>query len=170
MVDDLGNPEGMWSSLNQGNGDGKKPLPQYNRGKFSWLMIALMVLIILTVINISSQQGAEEISYSPEFPDYIDKGYVKSIEIGPTKIVGEFNAKGEEVRGTKKFQVRYNDLMEEHGLIERLQKANVEISAVKEDMWVPILWNLLPIAILFGMICFFAIRKVRSGSGVGEEN
>ena len=166
MVDDLRNPGGMHGAAKLSGGDGKKPL--YNRGSFKWFMIGLMALIILTII--SQQQGAEEISYSPEFLDYVDKGYVKSIEIRPTKIIGEFNAKGEEVRGTKKFQVRYNDLMEEHGLIERLQKANVEISAVKEDMWVPILWNLLPIAILFGMICFFAIRKVRSGSGVGEEN
>ena len=163
MVDDSRNPGGMWSSLNQDNSDGKKPLHG-----FKWFMIGLMALIILMII--SQQQGAEEISYSPDFLDYVDKGYVKSIEIRPTKIVGELSAKGAEMLGSKKFQVRYNDLMWEHGLMERLEKANVEISAVKEDMWLPILWNLLPIAILFGIICFIAIRKVRSGGDVGEEN
>ena len=92
------------------SGPGKKPLPKYNRGPLSWLVLGLVALSVLMIIG--RMQGVEKIDYSPDFEDYREKGYIESIELRQNKIIGKFKQgvviDDRSERVIKSFEVNYD--------------------------------------------------------------
>ena len=59
------------------NRPGKGPLskgPAFNRSPISWLIIGLIVLTAMMMF--SKMKNVEEISYMPDFIDYVEKGKI----------------------------------------------------------------------------------------------
>ena len=88
-------------------GPGKKPLPKYGHGPFSWLVIGLVALSVLLVIG--RVQGIEEVGYS-DFENYRDNGYIESVKLRQNKIIGKFTKEYINERGGRaggSFEVYY---------------------------------------------------------------
>ncbi len=141
---------------------------KYNRSPFSWLLIALIATTLLMTLN--KWQRVEQINYSPDFLNLIRQGYVESVRIEHERIVGVFSEAGQKSRkptDPTSFEVVYIQPMWDKDLQPLLQKHNVIVKGGKPDMWMPLLWNLLPFALLAAMIYFFFLRGMRSGGGLG---
>ena len=147
-------------------GGGKKPPPKYNRSPLSWLVIGLVALIVLMMIG--RMQRVDKISYT-EFREYLEAGQIKSVEMGSAKMSGEFNEEGIAARtegAPRSFQVNNIPAMEEESFANEMLAKGVDISGADQDIWVPLLMNLLPILLIIGIIYFVFIRNVRSGGGM----
>jgi len=147
-------------------GSPKKPLPKYGRGPLSWLIIGLVSISALMIIG--RMQGIEKIDYSPDFEDYRDKGYIAGVELRPNKIVGKFTKEFIAQRGGKatSFEVNYDPKLLPDDFLDKLREKGVKISWADQDIWLPLLWNLLPLLILVAIIYFIFIRNVRTGGGM----
>ena len=147
-------------------GLGKKNLPKYRRSPFGWLVIFL--IIISAMMMLRGIRRPETISYIPEFMDYIDKGYIESVEFQKSRgrIVGKFNEAGMAARqdGATTFQLSYDPEMLPKDFTEQLKAKGIETDIVL-DHWGPILWNLLPIVLLVAFVYFIFIRNMRAGGG-----
>jgi cell division protease FtsH len=141
-------------------------LGKYNRGPFSWLMIALIVMTLLMTLN--RWQRIEAIKYSPDFLDALKSGHIESVKIEHERILGTFNEEGRKVRkpdDPANFEVIYIDPMRDPELLTLLKNRRVSIQGVKPDMWMPFFWNIVPFLLLIAMIYFFFIRGMRAGGG-----
>ncbi|HEG44041.1 MAG TPA: ATP-dependent metallopeptidase FtsH/Yme1/Tma family protein [Phycisphaerales bacterium] len=149
----------------EGPGSGKGPVLKFNRSPFGWLVIGLVLMSLMMVA--SQFKKAEELSYIPQFVDYLDAGHIKSVKFEPTQISGTFNAKGMESRGKKPlhFRVFYSDAMKEETLLERCRDKGVIVEAAKPDIIGSILVSLLPIILLIGIIYFVFLRNMKAGGG-----
>ena len=147
-----------------GQGD-KKPLPKYNRGPFSWLIIGLIVMSLLMMVNKMHQ--AKKITYS-DFMDYFEKDYIKSAEIGSHKTTGKFTEKGLNELKSKSKTFLLNNVpgMDEGKFTDKLHEKGIRVSGPDPTFWGPFLMSLLPIVILVGIIYFIFIRNMRSGGGM----
>lgn len=149
---------------------GQQPagLGKYNRGPFSWLLIALIATTLLMTLN--KWQRVEQINYSPDFLNFVRQGAVESVKIEHERIVGVFNETGKTSRkptDPTSFEVVYIQPMWDKELQALLQKHNVVVKGGKPDMWLPLIWNLLPFILLVAMIYFFFLRGMRGGGGLG---
>lgn len=90
----------------------------------------------------------------------------KSIEIGETDITGEFNQKGADNHGIKKFTVDYRPDVAGKRLMELLEDSNVKYKFTKQHLWLLMLiqW-ILPLLLLVGFFYFIFARNLRSGAG-----
>jgi len=90
----------------------------------------------------------------------------KSIEIGETDITGEFNQKGADNHGLKKFTVDYRPDVAGKRLMELLEDSNVKYKFTKQHLWLLMLiqW-ILPLLLLVGFFYFIFARNLRSGAG-----
>jgi cell division protease FtsH len=90
----------------------------------------------------------------------------KSIEIGETDITGEFNQKGADNHGIKKFTVDYRPDVAGERLMELLENSNVKYKFTKQHLWLLMLiqW-ILPLLLLIGFFYFIFARNLRSGAG-----
>ena len=150
------------------SGPGKKPLPKYNRGPLSWLVLGLVALSVLMIIG--RMQGVEKIDYSPDFEDYREKGYIESIELRHNMIFGKFKQgvviDDRSERVIKSFEVNYDPKLLPDDFFDKLRDKGVTWRHADQDIWAPLLWNLLPLLFLIGIIYFIFIRNVRSGGGM----
>ena len=69
----------------------KPPAPDYKRGPFSWLIIAIVVFTVMLLVQ--QFQQAETIEYD-DFLKHVKEGHVDSVEVGETEIKGKFNQAG----------------------------------------------------------------------------
>src|SRR6056297_2756524 len=140
---------------------GGKPIPR-NRGPFSRIIMGIIIVLVLTTLR--QLQQVHEIKYSPDFLSYIQKGYVKSVVFHDYKIVGELNEKGIDALelDTPNFKLNYGSPMKDEDLLEKLDKAGVEIDKADPDIWSGIIWNLLPLLFLIGIIYFVFIRNMKA--------
>lgn len=149
-------------------GSGKGPLPKYNRSPFSWMIMGLIVMSILMMI--SGMQRVEKIdSFSPKFEDYIEKGYIKNIRLLPSRIKGDFSQVWLTEQGSKartSFELNYDPDMLPKDFLATMRQKGIEVSWADPDIWLPLLWNLLPILLLVGIVYFVFIRNARSGGGM----
>jgi len=151
----------------KGGGGGKKVPPKYNRGPFSWLLFGLIALSVLMMMG--RMQWPNKISFTPEFLDYIDQGYVETVEFNPAKrvITGKFTEQGRAaLENAASFQVNYDPEMLEDGFVKQLREKNIEVRLAEQDYWMPIIWNLLPLLLLGGLIYFIFIRNAKGGGGM----
>lgn len=142
----------------------KKPVPK-SKGPFSWLLMGLILIIMLTMFGRFNK--VQEITYSPDFLGLIESGYVESVVFHDFKLVGELNEAGIEKLGKEKasFQVNYGDPMTDDTLLGKLDEAKIPYSKAKQDIWPGIIAGFLPILILVGIIYFVFMRNMRSGGG-----
>jgi cell division protease FtsH len=126
-------------------------------------LVALSVLMI-----IGRMQGIEKIDYSPDFEEYLEKGYIKSIELRQNKIIGKFTEDFITQRGGRAgtFEVNYDPKLLPDNFFDKLRDKGVTWRYADQDIWAPLLWNLLPLLFLIGIIYFIFIRNVRSGGGM----
>ena len=144
----------------------KPPLPSYRRGPLSYLIIAV---IIFTAMMLMRQfQDVDDIRCD-EFFQYLDDGYIESVEVKDTEIIGEFNEAGKKTRPEKApdtFLVDYRpDILRER-LIEKLDESGVKWDIAKQRVWLMMLiqW-VLPLLLLIGFFYFIFARNLRSGAG-----
>ncbi|MBN1456349.1 MAG: ATP-dependent zinc metalloprotease FtsH [Sedimentisphaerales bacterium] len=149
-------------------GPGKKPLPKYNHSPFSWLVIALILMSLMMLLGRMHRVDKIE-SFSPQFQDYIDSGYIKSIKLRSNKIVGEYSSKWSTEKGdgaAKSFELNFDPELMPDDFIERLKDRGVEVGWADPDIWAPLLWNIVPILLFVGIIYFVFMRNARAGGGM----
>jgi len=130
-------------------------------------VIGLVALSALMIVG--RLQGVEKIDYSPDFEDYLDKGYIESIELRQNKMVGRFTKEFIAQRGgrvVKTFEVNYDPELLPQDFLDRLRAKGVKVSWADQDVWLPLLLNLLPLLFLIAIIYFIFIRNVRTGGGM----
>ncbi len=144
----------------------KVPLPNYQRGPLSWLLIGLLLMLMISTLM--RMQRVQELTYSPEFLDHVRAGHVKSVVIheGKGKILGEFDPKFVSDGRPARFEVSVSEVLKDETLLPLLVSQRVEVKIQKPDMWAPLLWNLLPFVLLIALIYFFFIRNIRTGGGM----
>ncbi len=146
-------------------GPGNKTLAKYNRGPFSWLLIALIIVTVLTMLG--KLQQTKKLTYS-ELKEHVQSGRVEIIRTGhKAKLTGKFTDQGREEIGakSKEFSVNYVSFMDEYEFEQFLESNGVDIDGSEPDIWGPILWNLLPILLLVGVIYFIFMRNMKGGGG-----
>ena len=138
-----------------GPGGGKEPPPKYNRSPFSWLVIGLVALSVLVIIS-RMQTRFDTISYT-EFMEYLEAGQIKSVEMGSAEMTGDFNEEGIAARkekDPKSFKVNNVPAMHEEGFASKMLAKGVDVSGADQDIWVPLLVNLLPILLIVAIIYY----------------
>lgn len=149
-------------------GPGKNPLPKYNRSPFSWLVIGLIVMSLLMMV--SKMQRIDKIkNFTPDFLEYVESGYIKSVALKTSTISGEYSAKWFAEKGegaAPTFELNYDPELMPDNFIDYLGTKNVELGFADPDMFWPIVFNFLPIVILVGIIYFVFMRNAKAGGGM----
>lgn len=150
-----------------GQGPGK-PMPKYNRGPFTWLLIGLVVMTLLMTLR--NKGGVSKLTFTT-FEDYVGKDYVKSVEFNESsrKITGKLTEKAVKALGegtSTDFEVQYTPELLRDNYSEWLTSHNVAIDVAGENWVLPVLVNLLPIVLIVVIIYFFFMRNLKSGGGM----
>ncbi|OHB57171.1 MAG: hypothetical protein A2173_05480 [Planctomycetes bacterium RBG_13_44_8b] len=153
--------------LSQRGANKKPPLQNYKRGPFSWLIIVIAIMFIMWLL-LQPSLRSNNIYYS-DFKEALKNGEIdgnKPVEIGETEITGEFNQKGSDKHGTKKFTVDYKPDIIREKLIKELEEANIKYKFAKQHIWLFMLiqW-LFPLLVFIGILYFMFARNLRSGAG-----
>jgi cell division protease FtsH len=124
-----------------------------------WVIIGLLLLALFNLFqNTPQSRRANEISYS-ELLSQVDSGNISEVVIQGHRISGHFSDKS---RTFTTFAP------EDPGLVERLNKKGVKISARPADEDVPSIFNVLvswfPMLLLIAVWVFF-MRQMQSGGG-----
>jgi len=124
-----------------------------------WVIIGLLLLALFNLFqNTPQNRRANEISYS-ELLSQVDAGNISEVVIQGHRISGHFSDKS---RAFTTFAP------EDPGLVDRLNKKGVKISARPADEDVPSIFNVLvswfPMLLLIAVWVFF-MRQMQSGGG-----
>ncbi|MBM4148070.1 MAG: ATP-dependent metallopeptidase FtsH/Yme1/Tma family protein [Lentisphaerae bacterium] len=137
------------------------------RGPLAWGLVLLM-LAVMAHLYWKQGEGRKEIAYNPEFIEHVKEGRIKKCEIveevsGLTFVQGELLPA--EAEGTKaqprKFKtfVRRGDEKVEKLLLDN----DVAFTYPPSNPFVwQLLFNALPIIIVFGLLYFLFVRQMRS--------
>jgi cell division protease FtsH len=124
-----------------------------------WAVILLVVVVLVSVYNAPSSQGAvQQVAYS-EFLAKVNEGSVKEVEIRGQEIAGRFS----------NGQVFSTYSPGDNGLVERLEAQGVKFKAQPEEsrsLLAAILINILPFVLVLG-IWIFVMRQMQNGAGKG---
>jgi len=82
----------------QGKNISRAPLPNYKRGYFNIIIIAIVVISM--VMMLQQWQNVEELRFD-QFQSYVENGYIDTVTVKDTEIIGTFNEKGIEQLGDK---------------------------------------------------------------------
>ncbi|HNS21114.1 MAG TPA: ATP-dependent zinc metalloprotease FtsH [Sedimentisphaerales bacterium] len=155
----------------------KPPLPGYPRGRFSWLIVAI---VLITATMILQGGFVTNTLRWDEFTKYLDEGQIERIDIGESEISGKFRegAAAAEERKGRSFKVNYRP---EAGAKERLNEKLADLGKRASDepgfvmptveytaprIWMFMLLNwVLPVLFLVGFFYFFVFRNMRGGAG-----
>ena len=151
--------------LKQGPGG---PLPKYNRGPFTWLLVGLVIMTLMMTMT-KSMTSFDEVPFS-RFEADLRQGYVKKvIHFKSTgEIIGEYSQKGIDSREADhpiKFKTKYDSEMLPDDYEELLSSVE-EYSFENPSQWLPIILNILPFILLIALIYFFFIRNMKAGGGM----
>ncbi len=124
-----------------------------------WVIIGLLLLALFNLFqNTPQSRRANEISYS-DLLSQVDSGNISEVVIQGHRISGSF---------ADKSRTFTSFAPEDPGLVERLNKKGVKISARPADEDVPSIFNVLvswfPMLLLIGVWVFF-MRQMQSGGG-----
>jgi cell division protease FtsH len=124
-----------------------------------WVIIGLLLLALFNLFqNTPQSRRANEISYS-ELLSQVDAGNISEVVIQGHRISGHF---------ADKSRTFTSFAPEDPGLVERLNKKGVKISARPADEDVPSIFNVLvswfPMLLLIAVWVFF-MRQMQSGGG-----
>ncbi len=146
----------------------KVPLPKYNRGPFTWLLVGLVVMTLL--MSLSKMNRVQSLKFS-EFEDYVVKGYVESVVINNNdgKIKGELSERAVKFLGegtAKVFEVNFDPEMVRDNYTDWLKDNGVAADFTQPSLLVPILVNLLPIVLIVALVYFVFMRNMKGGGGM----
>ena len=149
------------------NKPGKPPLPRYGRGPLSYIVPA--VLMVILIATLGRWQRVETIRWD-EFVKHVKDGHVESITVKDTDVTGQFTDEylsGQPGKDKKSFLVHYNPDVHGVWLKELLQEHPViQSDTAPQRIWLILLiqW-VLPLLLLIGFFYFFFARNLRSGAG-----
>jgi cell division protease FtsH len=147
------------------NKPGKKPpLPNYRRGPFTYLIIAIIVFTVMMMLQ--QWQRVDKIRYD-EFVDDLKKGYIENVVVKDTEVTGQFtDSYVKSHQGKKNFVVNYNPTVYGEQLGRLLEESGVKQESAPQHIWLIMLMQwVLPLLLLIGFFYFFFVRNLRSGAG-----
>ena len=136
------------------------------RSLLAWGLVLLLAILMIHLYW-RLGEGSKEISYNPDFVEYVQEGRVKKCRIveevsGVTYVDGEILPKPEDAKQAPqqfKAYVRRGD----ENLQEFLLEHNVGITYPPQN---PYLWQILssalPVILIFGLLYFLFMRQIRS--------
>lgn len=137
---------------------------------FLWLLLAVLFFLVFQSFEKSSQEQSIELTYS-EFRKSVRAGHVKSIEVGPEKLKGQFFSKKENetvALDHEKKTFTSHWLGEADELIQFLEEnavENIQLQPLnKQDFLRNILLWSIPFILGFVLLMFF-FRQVQAGNG-----
>ena len=146
----------------------KPPLPNYRRGPFTWLIVALAVLTAMMLL----QQGLSTNTVEwNDFEKYLNDGQIEHFRIGETDITGKLKSTAEPTDKPRSFTVSYNNeeaVKRVFAIIDELrqQGKTVNFEMAEQRVWLIMLINwVLPILVFVGLFYFFFARNLRGGAG-----
>jgi cell division protease FtsH len=145
----------------------KPPLPSYRRGPFTWLIIALVVLMAMMMLQ--QGLGASKITWD-QFEKDLRDNQVEHFQIGETEISGKLKPVAGEPDKSRTFSVSYNNpeaVKRVFAIVDSkpaAERPTFDMSPQK--VWLILLLNwVLPILLLIGFFYFFFARNLRGGAG-----
>ena len=145
----------------------KRPqLPSYKRSPVSLLIFVALVFTVW--MTMQSMFSRSKIRYD-QFINYVKAGYVSSVIVKASEIVGEFNDMGltNLPEGTKKdFKVYYMPEIEKETLSRLLTEKEVEWEFEQANTFLyTLFFTVFPVALMFVILYFLFIRNLRGGAG-----
>ncbi len=149
--------------------------------RFNFMWVYLIIAAILGGIYLFGGEGSasKEINYT-QFKEFVIKGYVQKVKayndntllvkIKPENLVDAFKQEAKELGKNPQITVEVGSIESFDKFIEEQQAAGTftgEVSYEKRTSFFgPLLWNILPIAILIGLY-FFIMNRASGASGSG---
>ena len=149
-----------------------QPIPRYNRGPLTWLLIGLAIMFLL--MTLTNMNRVQSLKFS-EFEDYVEKKYIATAILNESgrKIKGEFTETAIETLKiddkpiAKIFEAHYAPEMLPENYTQWLKENGVGEYDASAESWLPqVLVSFLPFILLIGLIYFFFIRNMKSGGGM----
>lgn len=133
-------------------------MSQFGRTGFFWLILALLVLTLISVVKHTDEESSE-ITYS-RFLEEVKAGEISQVTIEGAQITGEYS------RSARKFKL-YSPSHD--SMVDILVEHGVQIKAREPDdqpWYLLMLVQALPLILLVGIWIFF-MRQVQMGAGKG---
>ena len=153
--------------------DGAQPKgPRFSNLSKNIAFWLLLILLPITVLNLfyPQKESIRNINYS-QFLKFVEEGQISSVTIVEKKVTGKLTgtaaASGRGAETASADQQSFQTYMpfEDPGLIEKLEKANVEIDSHPPSVnWMTSLIGWLPWIVLI-FLWFFFLRQIQSGGG-----
>ncbi len=145
----------------------KPPLPTYNRGPLSWLLILAVVFTVMMLLQ--QWQAVDEIRWD-EFVSHVENNHIESVTIRDMEISGKFNDSGIASRQSKKkkpaFVVYFNPEVHAKKLETLLAQYNVKNNVAPPRTWIlHLITTFMPIIFLVAIFYFLFVRNLRGGAG-----
>jgi cell division protease FtsH len=130
--------------------------------------VVLALVLLLGASQLMSGREARASFTQTEFKKELDAGRIKSAKFirDTGEVTGELNAAitTGKFKGAKKFTAKYVEASEE-ALVNKAEAKNVKVEAgtQKDSIWLSLLFNFLPIIVLFGL--FLWLMNSMQGGG-----
>lgn len=169
------------SSNNRNNNQNNNRNPKNSNNKQGWILVAVTTLVtaflVFGMLQFSQDVTTKEISYT-EFLNMVDEGKIESVVIESDQYVITPKKDEEEHSILSEISVTYyTGIMEDDTLLERLDKAEVDVKKAIPDTASAIFWNLLltvilPFVLIFVFMSYLMKKMTKSGGmmGIGKSN
>ena len=164
------------SSNNRNNNQNNNRNPKNSNNKQGWILVAVTTLVT-ALLQFSQDVTTKEISYT-EFLNMVDEGKIESVVIESDQYVITPKKDEEEHSILSEISVTYyTGIMEDDTLLERLDKAEVDVKKAIPDTASAIFWNLLltvilPFVLIFVFMSYLMKKMTKGGGmmGIGKSN
>ena len=169
------------SSNNRNNNQNNNRNPKNSNNKQGWILVAVTTLVtaflVFGMLQFSQDVTTKEISYT-EFLNMVDEGKIESVVIESDQYVITPKKDEEEHSILSEISVTYyTGIMEDDTLLERLDKAEVDVKKAIPDTASAIFWNLLltvilPFVLIFVFMSYLMKKMTKGGGmmGIGKSN
>ena len=169
------------SSNNRNNNQNNNRNPKNSNNKQGWILVAVTTLVtaflVFGMLQFSQDVTTKEISYT-EFLNIVDEGKIESVVIESDQYVITPKKDEEEHSILSEISVTYyTGIMEDDTLLERLDKAEVDVKKAIPDTASAIFWNLLltvilPFVLIFVFMSYLMKKMTKGGGmmGIGKSN
>ena len=165
---------------NNQNNQNKNNKKNNKNNKQGWILISvttiLTAFLVLGLLDFANNATTKEISYN-EFLDMVEDGEVEEVIIGTDKLTIKPKSETENALLPGITMTYYTGVVEDQGLTERLDQANVKFGSEIPDTASAVFWNIVLTVILpFGLIFFcmsYLMKKMTKGGGmmgIGKSN
>ena len=160
----------MEENNNQNNNNNQKKPGGYNSTIGVIIIAIVLSIIFIMAYNNYTASGEEEVSYD-KFIQMVDEGKVKNVEIYEKKIKFVPDEEDKKTENLTYYVIRTDD----YDLVNRLEKAKVEFTAIDEGgnaILSQILYYIILIAVMY-FLTMLIMKRLAGGSGlmnVGKSN